>query len=52
MFTASTVGLEGKRGRLALDATPRISLTFEVLGVSLGPMRGGLRARLLVGGGS
>lgn len=51
MFTASIVGLEGKRGRLALDATPWISLTFEVLGVSLGPMRGGLRTRLLVGGG-
>ena len=41
-----------REGGLPSDAISWVSLASEVLGVSLGPMGGGLRTRLLVGGGS
>lgn len=44
------MGLEGEWGGLALDVSSW--LTFEALGVSLGPMGGRLRTGLFVGGGS
>lgn len=40
------MGLEGETGRLALDTTSWVSLSFEVLGISLGPTGGGLRMGL------
>ena len=45
-------GAGGREGGLPSDAISWVSLASEVLGVSLGPMGGGLRTRLLVGGGS
>lgn len=37
IFTACTPRLEGERGRLALCVMAWMSLTFEVLGISLRP---------------
>ena len=45
-------GAGGREGGLPPEAISWVSLASEVLGVSLGSMGGGLKTRLLVGGGS
>lgn len=50
-FHSIYLGLKQEWAGLALGTTSRVSLTFEVLGISLGSMGGGLRTELLVPGG-